>query len=68
MKHIPTKKSPEMEAFITKHVGKSRQEILAEESCAMCKTPNTDFRDVLSLREYHISGMCQNCQDEVFGI
>lgn len=25
------------------------------------------FRDALSLREYRISGMCQNCQDEVFG-
>lgn len=26
-----------------------------------------DFRDPLSLREYEISGLCQECQDEVFG-
>lgn len=26
-----------------------------------------DFRDPLSLREYEISGLCQPCQDEVFG-
>lgn len=26
-----------------------------------------DFRDPLSLKEYHISGLCQACQDEMFG-
>jgi len=26
----------------------------------------TEFKDLLSLREYEISGMCQLCQDEVF--
>lgn len=25
------------------------------------------FRDELSKREYHISGLCQKCQDETFG-
>lgn len=25
------------------------------------------FRDALSLKEYEQSGMCQKCQDEVFG-
>ena len=25
------------------------------------------FRDELSAREYYISGMCQHCQDSVFG-
>lgn len=25
------------------------------------------FKDELSYREYRISGMCQQCQDEVFG-
>lgn len=25
------------------------------------------FRDVESLREWEISGLCQKCQDEVFG-
>ena len=38
--------------------------------CRTCNAPTGDprlFRDELSLREYHISGMCQKCQDEVFG-
>jgi endogenous inhibitor of DNA gyrase (YacG/DUF329 family) len=25
-----------------------------------------EFRDVLSLKEFRISGMCQTCQDSVF--
>jgi hypothetical protein len=25
------------------------------------------FKDALSVREYGISGLCQGCQDEVFG-
>jgi len=27
----------------------------------------TDFRDVLSEREYRISGICQDCQDRTYG-
>lgn len=26
-----------------------------------------EFRDELSVKEYKISGMCQHCQDEIFG-
>ncbi len=25
-----------------------------------------DFRDAIDLREFHISGLCQSCQDEMF--
>jgi len=27
-----------------------------------------DFRDKKSLKEYKISKICQNCQDEIFGL
>jgi len=39
-------------------------------TCPLCKTKITclnDFRDNQSVKEYKISGMCQNCQDGVFG-
>lgn len=38
--------------------------------CVICKKEivNEDFRDKLSLKEYQISGMCQECQDEIFGV
>ena len=36
--------------------------------CPFCKLQFilNDFRDALSIREFRISGLCQNCQDEVF--
>ena len=35
--------------------------------CAMCGAKINDFRDALSEKEYSISGMCQKCQDSIFG-
>lgn len=32
-----------------------------------CGKPITEFRDEASRREYGISGICQNCQDSIFG-
>ena len=37
--------------------------------CPFCGkeiNPETDFRDDLSRKEYTISGMCQDCQDDFF--
>jgi len=41
---------------------------LRECKCPVCKTPIViaDFVDLLSLREYEISGLCQSCQDQFF--
>ncbi len=39
-------------------------------NCPWCNTaihPNKDFRDALSVKEYKISGLCQQCQDDTFG-
>lgn len=36
--------------------------------CATGNHPVGEFRDELSRKEFGISGMCQNCQDEVFGV
>jgi hypothetical protein len=36
--------------------------------CAFaCAEPNVQFTDALSRKEYQISGLCQNCQDKMFG-
>jgi hypothetical protein len=35
--------------------------------CPTCGKDIGKFRDALSKREYEISGMCQLCQDDVFG-
>lgn len=31
-----------------------------------CGKPLVPFKDTLSAKEYGISGLCQNCQDEIF--
>lgn len=36
-------------------------------TCGSDKTKIDDFRDSLSIKEFAISGMCQSCQDSVFG-
>jgi len=36
--------------------------------CVTCGGPVSEFRNELSRKEYGISGMCQNCQDEIFGV
>ena len=37
--------------------------------CPFCKESINinNFNDPLSVKEYHISGLCQKCQDKVFG-
>ena len=35
--------------------------------CVSCGEQLTPFRDSVSRREWEISGMCQRCQDKVFG-
>ena len=34
--------------------------------CPLCNKEYKGFRDPLSVREYKISGMCQECQDKTF--
>ena len=36
--------------------------------CPFCKKSVSEFRNKISEREYKISGLCQKCQDSVFGI
>lgn len=37
--------------------------------CPMCKKEIdfNEFKDELSRREFKISGLCQHCQDSIFG-
>jgi len=44
------------------------KKFLDDGSCPHCKQSIhfTEFKDKLSLREFTISGLCQNCQDKAF--
>lgn len=65
----PTHKAPVIAALLENLT--SRSTSIAADRCIPkpigCDGPATTFRDALSAREYQISGMCQNCQDTVFG-
>lgn len=55
---------------ILRVAGFGKEVALAEGGhCPGCseKINNLDFRDDLSRKEFGISGLCQKCQDSVFG-
>jgi len=47
--------------------GRSRSAALAAGSCVSCGQSQTPFRSDAARREAAISGLCQTCQDKVFG-
>ena len=58
-----------MNKKIMKATGFSREVALVEHGlCPFCRCSVNaeEFRDKLSLREFEISGLCQNCQDKTF--
>jgi hypothetical protein len=59
-------KTPEMKNFIDSIFPGTIKAIDAG-NCPVCKQPITEFRNELSKREFGISGLCQKCQDSVFG-
>ena len=63
----PTKKSKEIDNLIKDVIGIDRQEVIKNNTCAFCVEPNFEFRKEISVQEYRISWICQNCQDDVFG-
>lgn len=65
----PSEKSPQMEEFLERFAGRSTA--IKEDKCVPppmgCGGPATEFRDEVSKEEYRISGLCQRCQDAIFG-
>ena len=61
---IPSKKSPEMNAFLNALFDRERK--IKDNHCTSCGARADRFRDNLSRKEYSISGLCQACQDSVF--
>jgi hypothetical protein len=67
---IPTPKNPKIDAILTSLSGTSRVGSVIENICVFRNDGNEHsmvFTDELSRKEFTISGMCQTCQDSVFG-
>ena len=47
--------------------GRSRTVAMSNGQCVKCGGFNLEFNDELSRKEYGISGLCQRCQDGIFG-
>ena len=47
--------------------GRSRRLAIAGDQCVKCGEFNLEFRDEISRKEHGISGLCQCCQDGIFG-
>ena len=66
----PTEKSPVINALLSELAGKDRLATMSRGGCMTCDRADEitaeDFRDALSVREYRISGMCQECQNQIF--
>ena len=63
-------KSNEIDAMLTSVFGVDRVKTISGGTCVSCDAESiiaTSFRDDISRKEYSISGMCQSCQDDVFG-
>lgn len=68
METRPSSKKPKLDLFLSALTGKSREIQIASGLCMTCDGDAIDFRDELSHKEYSISGMCQLCQDKIFGV
>lgn len=67
----PDAKSSEVEQlledFSKNFLAQPRSTAFPTQTCVMCKGPATEFKDALSKKEYGLSGICQKCQDSIFG-
>ena len=61
----PAPKSPAMEQLLEDAYGRTTAILL--DYCVECRKPAVEFRDEASRREYTLSGLCNRCQDIIFG-
>ena len=63
---IPSPKHPAIEHFLNDVFGRSSA--IEHDVCVFCAGDASTFRNEISRKEYTISGLCQKCQDETFGV
>lgn len=56
-----------LDDFAKRAFGRTVTESKEKNICVICGKPADKFRDPLSAKEHSISGLCQACQDGVFG-
>ena len=64
--HQPAPKNKEVKQFLDDTLG--RTEKIKSSLCVTCNATDVRFRNEISRKEYTLSGMCQKCQDDFFGV
>jgi len=67
----PSDKAPSIDAMLTSVFGVDRVKTISGGTCVSCDAEGiiaSSFSDDLSRKEYSISGMCQSCQNDIFGL
>lgn len=61
-------RNPELAALLSRisPTGKNPEEAAKLELCTQCAGPAKIFKDLISKKEYEITGSCQECQDKFF--
>ena len=62
----PTRKAANLEDMLKGVFGIDRVQCIKDNVCTTCGKSVVEFRDQLSRKEYTISGMCQECQDNTY--
>ena len=62
----PTRMADEIRNLQSALMGTNIHTSIERNLCVRCKRNAAQFTDEVSRREFGISGLCQECQDEVF--
>lgn len=67
----PTRKNPILDKLLSEMTGADREGTIKTNKCIPppigCGQDAIWFRNKQSSKEYSISGLCQECQDKIFG-
>ena len=64
--YSPAPKAKEVKQFLDDTLGRSEK--IKSSVCVSCDATDVVFKNEISRKEYTLSGMCQKCQDEFFGV
>jgi hypothetical protein len=62
----PANKNPEIRKFQSELMGTDVEQSINANKCVSCGGEAVNFDNALSIKEFGISGLCQDCQNDVF--
>ena len=66
LKEVDDKLVEAVDGVAKKFFGQTRTQALDTHTCISCHKSATKFKDEKSATEWRITGLCQECQDDLF--